>query len=155
MEAPAFETQYVAKVVVIDGDENVLLLRRSGDDKHRPGGSDIPGGGVEDDELHDPRLAACRELREEADIKAKPNELELLRTESKMHVNPDTRAPVLRVWYYYLLRRRKMPKVKISGEHAGSEIVPRKDAPELAADYPRVQRVFNDLNRLFDGGNDG
>lgn len=56
----------VAKVVVENGDGDILLLRRSKTDPRRAGEWDFPGGNVDADESH--LDAAIRETEEEAGI---------------------------------------------------------------------------------------
>ena len=56
----------VAKSIVQDSDNRILILKRSLTDDIRPGSWDLPGGGVEEGE--DPTAAVIREIQEEAGI---------------------------------------------------------------------------------------
>lgn len=58
----------VARVVVLDGAQSVLLVRYLGDRPNRPGFWVVPGGALEAGETH--RAAAARELREETGLNA-------------------------------------------------------------------------------------
>lgn len=66
----------VAKVLVINSRNEVLILTRSSTDTHRPGKLDIPGGGIDLNE--DPFSAAQRELSEETGIDISKESLQLL-----------------------------------------------------------------------------
>jgi 8-oxo-dGTP diphosphatase len=61
------KTVIVAKVFVINDQHQILALRRSPSDNHRPLGWDIPGGGVDYGE--DPTTGVIREALEEAGLK--------------------------------------------------------------------------------------
>lgn len=58
--------ELVAKTLIINTDNKVLVLRRHINDNHRPGEWDLPGGQV--DEGEDPREAATREAKEETGL---------------------------------------------------------------------------------------
>lgn len=73
----------VAKVVVLDPSNRILLLRRSQTDSRRPGEWDLPGGGVEVGE--DFAAAAIRETKEEAGLRINPDQLELLYTGTEFY----------------------------------------------------------------------
>src|SRR4051812_2166768 len=72
------KTKIIAKVLVINEDGQVLLVRRSKTDPNRPGDWDYPGGGVESGE--DYAAAAARELLEEVGISTRASELQLVYT---------------------------------------------------------------------------
>ena len=73
----------VAKVVVLNQSQEVLLLRRSATDPRRPGEWDFPGGGVDEGETFE--AAASRELFEEAGIKVEPSDLQCLYTKTEWY----------------------------------------------------------------------
>jgi 8-oxo-dGTP diphosphatase len=56
----------IAKVVIQDSNNNILVLRRSPTDTNRPGTWDLPGGEVETGE--DPSASAVREVLEETGL---------------------------------------------------------------------------------------
>jgi len=99
----------VAKTVVLNDNQEVLIMRRSASDDNRPGEWDFPGGGVEDNE--DILAAAVRELDEEAGIKVGANTLKLVYagTELKELDNSVTRL--------LFIARVSTPGVVLSDEH--------------------------------------
>jgi 8-oxo-dGTP pyrophosphatase MutT (NUDIX family) len=72
----AGQIKTVAKVFIRNSRGEILVLVRNPDDSHRPGGYDLPGGGVNKDELIE--LAAVRELEEESGITLQPSNLKLI-----------------------------------------------------------------------------
>lgn len=59
-------THVVAKTLIFNDEGKLLILRRSMDDAHRPGGLDLPGGKV--DKGEDILEGAVREIKEESGI---------------------------------------------------------------------------------------
>lgn len=59
-------THVVAKTLIFNNEGKLLVLRRSLDDTHRPGGLDLPGGKV--DKGEDIIEGAVREIKEESGI---------------------------------------------------------------------------------------
>jgi 8-oxo-dGTP pyrophosphatase MutT (NUDIX family) len=76
------ETHLVAKVLLVGTNGDVLTLRRSQTDERRPQEGDIPGGWV--DKGEDLASAAIRETEEEAGIKLKPEDLQLVYASTAM-----------------------------------------------------------------------
>lgn len=66
----------VAKVLVLDDQGKVLLLKRSTLDSYAAGRFDYPGGGI--DEGEGPDAAASRELKEEAGLEVPTKDLKLI-----------------------------------------------------------------------------
>lgn len=66
----------VAKVFIQNDKNEILLLVRNSIDSHRPGGYDLPGGGVDEGESIE--MAAIREVEEESGIKLRPSDLKLI-----------------------------------------------------------------------------
>jgi 8-oxo-dGTP diphosphatase len=69
-------TDIVAKAVVYTDSGNALLLTRSQTDAQRPGGFDLPGGGVEARETMNE--AVLREIFEETGLALTPTDIQLV-----------------------------------------------------------------------------
>ncbi len=107
-------THVVAKTLVFDGQGQLLLLRRSANDNHRPGGLDLPGGKVEDGE--DVILGGLRELQEEAGLTVGYKDLHWVFADTAANYNTDAKAEVSLV-RITLAARVMDPKVTLSHEH--------------------------------------
>jgi len=70
------KAKIVAKTVVLNDRDEVLLLRRSATDTRRPGEWDFPGGGIEPGE--DLAEGAAREIAEESGLTIEPTQLKLI-----------------------------------------------------------------------------
>jgi 8-oxo-dGTP pyrophosphatase MutT (NUDIX family) len=111
----------VAKVLLVNPENQVLILRRSESAPRRPLEFDIPGGWV--DEGEDFLTAAVRETDEEVGISVKPEELELVYTHTK-HLDVGNTS-----WLFFVAKINQT-EVKISHEHDQSEWVTLDQAIE-------------------------
>ncbi len=106
-------TKVVAKVVVLDEQRSVLLLRRSASDPRRPGQWDFPGGNAEAGESY---VAACaREAEEEAGLEILSEQLQIFRAESRVIDGNGT--PMNIVWLFYFVQLPNQPEITLSFEH--------------------------------------
>lgn len=105
----------VAKVLVVDGNENYLLMTRSDHPTFRFDW-DLPGGTMEDGE--DPRQTAAREVYEEIGVKVAAEDLVLRRNDTSFS-RSDTS------YYLYEYRVKSRPAIVLSWEHASYEWVRR------------------------------
>ena len=109
---PVFGTG--AKLVVLNQDAEVLVLRRSGTHPRKPHRTDLPGGIVERGE---PGLTAIvRELQEETGIVADPNNFILFHAHT--HVLDSGRSFTKLVYFVQL---DHTPEVVLSFEHESYE----------------------------------
>lgn len=114
------QTTYVARALVLNSQDEVLLLVRSATDPTRPGDFDFPGGGV--DEVESPHDGAAREILEETGIVIQPNELTLAYADTRLNRGKST----LRLLF---VARTGAADVKLSDEHSAYEWVRLADVP--------------------------
>lgn len=108
-------TSLVAKTLVINERDEVLLLVRSGDDMIRPGDFDFPGGGVDEGEaLHS---AAVREIFEEAGLELGEDDLKLVFTHTEVNREKNT------LRFLFAARLQADQPIRLSHEHSGCEWV--------------------------------
>lgn len=108
-------THIVAKTIVFNEAGELLVLRRSADDTHRPGGSDFPGGKVEEGE--DIFEGAVREIAEEVDLQFVPTDLQLIFATTKAGYNTDYKTDINIVWLGFVTKLSKDQSVVLSHEH--------------------------------------
>ena len=127
------EHRVVAKVVVVNSEGKILLLRRSETDVRRPLQWDIPGGHTDENELAEE--AAVRETNEEAGIDLHARNLQLVYAVSDV-VQDDLNV----TWLFYVAHTDN-PEVSLSREH--SEYA-WKTLEEVIAviNYDRQKKVF-------------
>jgi 8-oxo-dGTP pyrophosphatase MutT (NUDIX family) len=127
------QTHIIAKTIVFDDDGRLLVLRRSADDEHRPGGSDFPGGKVEEGE--NIFEGAAREMAEEAGLRLAPADFQLIFATTKVDYNTDAKTVVNMVWLGLLAGLPKGQTVSLSHEHQAfgwftlEEALANSDAP--------------------------
>lgn len=114
-------TQVIAKTLIFNDNCEVLLLRRSDDDVHRPGGYDAPGGGTDAGESFVD--AAVREAHEEAGLTIQSQSMELLYATTKPGSTDDGESASL-VWLGFVTRLPDGEAVSLSHEHQGFEWCP-------------------------------
>ena len=99
--------QCAVSAILLDGDDQILFLRRSRDDDFMPGSWDIPGGGLDYGE--DPEEGLRREIMEEAGLK-----IEIIRV---LTVSTYFMGEVHRIDVTYLCSAIDSHKLKLSSEH--------------------------------------
>ena len=126
------QTRIVAKVLVADTHNDVLLLKRSETDVRRPLQWDIPGG--HSNEHESPDQAAVREVLEETGIKLNARSIKLV------YAISETVASDLNVvWLYYVAKVSRQPVV-LSNEHVAYSWVAIEQAVDMI-EYDR-QCIF-------------
>lgn len=108
-------THLVAKTVVFNKEGKLLVLRRSNNDTHRPGGADFPGGKVEDGE--GVFEGAVREMAEEAGLRLNPSDLQLLFATTKADYNTDYKTDINIVWLGFVAKLPNDQVITLSHEH--------------------------------------
>lgn len=103
----------VAKALLIDNDNNLLLLNRGMTHPNFPGHLDLPGGEVEDGETWS--VAVAREVSEETGIRI--NAAQFKKVFERKH------STVVHVLYVAKLRNAK-PHVMLSWEHNNYQWLP-------------------------------
>ncbi|MFI5275214.1 MAG: NUDIX domain-containing protein [Candidatus Saccharimonadales bacterium] len=113
------QTHVVAKTAIFNDEGKVLILRRSADDPHRPGGSDFPGGKVDDGEEF--VKGAIREIHEEAGLQLRPKDLELVYSYTKNGYNSEFKTDINFVWLGFVTKLPSGQSVALSFEHDSYE----------------------------------
>lgn len=124
-----------AKVVILDPEENMLILYRSGTHPHVPHTPDLPGGRVEDGETMAQGL--IREVSEETGIVLDENELHLISTHDER--NYPEQEYYLELFEITLASR---PDIAVSYEHEKYEWQPRSDAEIIGKLYSALLRSY-------------
>ncbi|HUS26421.1 MAG TPA: NUDIX hydrolase [Nevskiaceae bacterium] len=136
----------VAKVIIVNQNNEILLLRRSKTDTRRPGQWDLPGGWV--DEGEEVGAAAVREAQEEAGINLTAPRLIFAMSE----VSDDSDSGT---WIAFTERVTKTPAVQLSFEHDAFEWVPIAQVLSKM-EYHRWQKMLQYIvaNKLLQADND-
>lgn len=123
----------VAKALLKDPSNNLLLLNRGLTHPNFPGHFDLPGGEVENGESWS--VAVAREVNEESGIKIDADQLEMVF--KRQH------PTVLHVLYVSHLNEER-PDVKLSWEHSNFQWITIKDLLRLP--LPRgVDKYYSDV----------
>ncbi|HEU5121757.1 MAG TPA: NUDIX hydrolase [Candidatus Saccharimonadales bacterium] len=125
----------VAKALIFDADDNILLLRRSGTHPRFPYDIDLPGGEVEENE--DAVEAVIREIFEEAGLEVLSKDISLAyehTTNERHHV------------LFTVHIAQSSPVVVISWEHDAHEWVSRDEimSREAKDDYMSIVKTYFD-----------
>lgn len=108
------KTVPIAKALILDSDNSVLILRRSPTHPTLAGRPDLPGGLIEEGE--EPGEALSREVKEETGLKISPQEFILV------YSGTDIYNDVSHVRLFYIVKlNQKTPQITISNEHDDSE----------------------------------
>ncbi|HET9173917.1 MAG TPA: NUDIX domain-containing protein [Candidatus Saccharimonadales bacterium] len=127
------QTRIVAKVLVADTHNDILLLKRSETDVRRPLQWDIPGG--HSNEHESPDQAAVREVLEETGIKLSVRSIQLV------YATSETVTSNLNVvWLYYIAKVSRQPVV-LSHEHAAYSWVTFAQAVDMI-EYDRQSKFL-------------
>lgn len=113
------QIRVVAKTLVFDDEGRVLVLVRSEDDRHRPGGYDLPGGKVDEGENY--IAAAAREAMEEAGLHLDPQAMHLAFCRSSVDTHAESGEKVDLVWLGFVSKLTTKPEVTLSHEHQAYE----------------------------------
>lgn len=136
------DRKVVTKVVIVNAEGKILLLRRSATDVRRPLEWDIPGGHTDADELAEE--AAVRETKEEADIELQPHDLRLVYAVSHcFEGGPNV------TWLFYVAHVGS-PDVAVSAEHT-EHAWKTLDEAISEVEYERQKKAFAYIrdNRLL------
>ena len=109
------QTHIVAKTVVFNAEGQLLVLRRSADDTHRPGGFDFPGGKVEEGE--NIFEGAIREAAEETGLQLDKRTMQLVFATCKVGYHEEERTDINIVWLGFVTKLVRTQTVHLSHEH--------------------------------------
>jgi 8-oxo-dGTP pyrophosphatase MutT (NUDIX family) len=124
------QTHVVAKTLVFDTAGRVLVLVRSLDDRHRPGGYDLPGGKVEAGE--DYLAGAMREAEEEAGLSLTAANMQLIFAAARTDYRQNVGGNINIVWLGYAAVLPVDVPIRLSHEHASYEWLPVAEAEAKA-----------------------
>jgi 8-oxo-dGTP pyrophosphatase MutT (NUDIX family) len=127
-------TILIAKALVLDVQNDVLLMRRSGTHPTLAHHPDLPGGLIEEDE--DPTQALVREIKEETGLDVNTDQLKLAYTGTE-DWEGDSR---IRMLYVVRIAEAK-PKVTISWEHEDASWIPLEKLPAIEHEYNHFYKV--------------
>ena len=128
------EHRVVAKVVVVNDEGKILLLKRSETDVRRPLEWDIPGGHTDENELAEE--AAVRETKEEAGIDVHARNLQLVYAVSDV-VQNDLNV----TWLFFVAHMQGTPAITLSKEHSEHSWKTLDEVIE-AVEYDRQKIAF-------------
>ena len=112
-------TIVVAKTIIFNEDGKLLRMRRSEDDNHRPGGTDLPGGRIDDGEVIE--AGAMREVYEETGIALEADAMQACFSYCDIAYNADFDEDMNVVWLGFITTLPHGQEVKLSHEHQGFE----------------------------------
>ncbi len=113
------KTLIFAKTIIFNEDGKLLRLRRSKVDDYRPGGTDLPGGKIEEGEGI--IEGAVREVLEEIGISIDPDAMHLSFSYCHVAYNTDAKADVNVVWLGLITQILNTPALTLSHEHESYE----------------------------------
>ncbi|MBN1539349.1 MAG: NUDIX domain-containing protein [Candidatus Thermoplasmatota archaeon] len=124
------------KVVILNDEGKLLLIKRSMSSKGNPGKWDFPGGKVDTGETFDEGL--LREVFEETRLK--------ISIERPLYVT-ESESPVSRVVYLFMEGKLKEGEVSLSEEHEDHTWVVRAELSkmDLATQFIEFGRKYQDL----------
>lgn len=134
------QTNVVAKSLVFNSDQKVLLLRRAAHDIYRPGGFDLPGGAIEAGEEF--TAGALREIAEETGLKIHPASVHLVYSTTKPVHSPVLNVDVSVVRLFFAC---KTDNIKIAVNPEEHDAYYWCDLEEAAAktDHPVHKELLN------------
>lgn len=116
-----------AKLLLLDSDMNVLILRRSDSHPHIPLTADLPGGVIEEGET--PVTAVCRETLEETGIVLSEADVEQVARRQHSAFGRDYNL------YLFVASVTERPAVTISWEHDKYSWIPLQEVRDLDAGF--------------------
>jgi 8-oxo-dGTP diphosphatase len=122
------KTVPIAKVLLLDADGNVLLLRRSATHPTLAGHPDLPGGLIEPGE--EPGEALAREILEETGLKIAATDLTPVYAGAEVYGGENR----VRLLYKGRLSGKK-PEVVISWEHDQARWLPQTELPRIEEEF--------------------
>jgi 8-oxo-dGTP diphosphatase len=128
------ERLVVAKVVIVDKDGRILLIRRSETDANRPNQWDLPGGHADKEEFAED--AASREAKEETGLTTESSKLKLVYGLTEI-----ARPGVSATWLFFV-GAYSGEEVKISNEHKEYAWATPSEAIQMIT-YERQQKALS------------
>jgi 8-oxo-dGTP pyrophosphatase MutT (NUDIX family) len=147
-------TDIVAKAAVFDEDGRLLVLTRSQDDSHRPGGMDFPGGRVNEGEAI--VAGVLRELTEEAGLQLQPQDVQLCFAYTYIGERSESGQTANFVWLGFVAAMPADQQIQLSHEHSTYRWLSVEECVQTTDS--KTQRLFIEhlqLNGLIGEGRHG
>ncbi len=136
------QTKIVAKTLVFNDEGQLLVLQRSSDDVHRPGGFDFPGGAVHTGETV--TAGAAREILEETGIRLPDDKLQLVYASCRTAHYDGSKGQKNLVWLGFVTQVPEGQDVTLSHEHDRFAWLNFKEFL-LTSDHPAHHTLINYL----------
>lgn len=131
----------VAKAIILDRDNHMLVLTRSSTHPTLAGHSDLPGGLI--DKGEEPGRALVREISEETGLVVEFSDLKLVYSGTELH--QESQSSYVRLLYIVKVDGSK-PAIKLSFEHDASHWNPITELATIETEYiPFYAQAFKYL----------
>lgn len=137
----------VARAVILDENDRLLVLQRSDDDEYGPGMPDLPGGTIDADET--PEVAVVRETFEETGLNLAGV---AMRRICEVVTESNEGVKITRITRTFFAACVQNPVVVLSQEHQAFAWEAIEKAPEIFASSPSKLQCIAEVRELQASG---